>query len=196
VHATNATLEEILGTTPLANTVLLAIEPGHEDEVIARLRRQPMVAGIVRKDAVIEQFREQSSGQMFIFTLVFIISTTVIVVGVVYNNARVTLSMKERELASMRVLGFTRAEISLVLIGELAVHVALAIPLGLWLGTLWSEGIAGMSDPEQYRLPVMISARTYAFSTVVALAAAIVSALLVRRKLYRLDLTAVLKSRE
>lgn len=196
MHATNDTIEELIGTTPLADSVLLTVEPGHEDEVIARLREEPLVFGIVRKEAIIQQFRDQSSDQMQIFTLVFIIATTVIVVGVVYNNARVTLSTKERELASMRVLGFTRAEISLVLIGELAVHVLLAIPIGLWLGAFWSEGIANMSDPEQYRLPVMISARTYAFSTVVAIAAATVSALLVRRKLYRLDLTAVLKSRE
>jgi len=120
----------------------------------------------------------------------------VIAIGVVYNNARVALSMRSRDLASLRVLGFTRREISAVLLGELAVQVLLAIPLGLWLGTLMAEGMMAMADPERYRMAAMVSSQTYAFSTAVILGAGLVSALLVRRKLDHLDLIAVLKTRE
>ena len=108
----------------------------------------------------------------------------------------VALSMRSRDLASLRVLGFTRREISAILLGELSVQVLLAIPIGLVVGTWMAEGMMGMMDPETYRFPIVISARTYAFATIVALASGAVSALLVRRKLDRLDLIGVLKTRE
>jgi putative ABC transport system permease protein len=100
-------------------------------------------------------------------------------------------------LATLRVIGFTRGEISGILLGEQAVQIALAIPLGLLLGTLGAKAlIASWADPELFRMPFLISNQTYAFSVVVVLASGIASALLVRRKLDRLDLIAVLKTRE
>jgi putative ABC transport system permease protein len=117
-------------------------------------------------------------------------------VGVVYNNARVALSMRSRDLASLRVLGFRRGEISAVLLGELAVQVLLAIPIGIAIGAWMSKAMMNMSDPEQYRLPVMLSTETYAYAAGVTMAAGLVSALLVRRKLDKLDLIGVLKTRE
>jgi len=129
-------------------------------------------------------------------TMIMTLFAVVIAVGVVYNNARVALSMRSRDLASLRVLGFKRSEISAILLGELAVQVLLAIPIGLVVGTWMSEAIMSTVDPEQYRLPIIISARTYAFATVVTLAAGLFSALLVRRKLDKLDLIGVLKTRE
>ena len=116
--------------------------------------------------------------------------------GVVYNNARVALSMRSRDLASLRVLGFRRGEISAVLLGELAIQVLLAIPIGMGIGTWMSRAMMAMTDPEQYRLPVALSPATYAYAAGVTIAAGAVSALLVRRKLDKLDLIGVLKTRE
>jgi putative ABC transport system permease protein len=174
----------------------MTVDPERADDILDRLEDMPNVAGVVRLDQVIKQFREQSAANMWVMTLIFIIATTAIVVGIVYNNARVTLSSKERDLASMRVLGYTRAEISAVLLGELAVHVLLAIPLGLVLGVWMCGWIASQNDPEAFRLPIILSARSYALSAAVTLLAATASAILVRRKIDRFDLTAVLKSRE
>jgi putative ABC transport system permease protein len=120
----------------------------------------------------------------------------VVAVGVVYNNARVALSVRARDLGSLRVLGFSRTEISAILLGELAVQLILAVPIGLVIGTGMAHAVMSTVDPEQYRLPIIISSRTYAFAAVVALAAGAASALLVRRKLDKLDLIAVLKTRE
>jgi putative ABC transport system permease protein len=108
----------------------------------------------------------------------------------------VSLSTRSRDLASLRVLGFTRREVFAILLGELGVQVALAIPLGLYLGQAGAHLIASTVDPEVYRIPVIVSDRTYAFATVVSVAAATLSALLVRRRLERLDLIGVLKTRE
>jgi putative ABC transport system permease protein len=119
-----------------------------------------------------------------------------IAMGVVYNNARVVLSMRARELASLRVLGFERREIAAILIGELAVHVLVALPIGLWLGRVFSEGMAAGVDPETYRFRPIISSATDAFAVIVTLVAGAASALLVRRQLNRLDLIGVLKTRD
>jgi putative ABC transport system permease protein len=108
----------------------------------------------------------------------------------------VAVAERARDLASLRVMGFTRREISTVLLGEMGVQVLLAIPVGLWVGYQLCLGIAGSVDPEQYRLPVVLTSRTYGFAVGVVLLAAAASALVVRRRLDRLDLIGVLKTRE
>jgi putative ABC transport system permease protein len=120
----------------------------------------------------------------------------VIAFGVVYNSARVSLSERERDLASLRVLGFTRAEISLILLGELAVVTTAALPVGAVMGFALGRLIITLFNNEVYRLDFTVSAATLAWSFLVIMAAAAASALAVRRRLDRLDLVGVLKTRE
>jgi putative ABC transport system permease protein len=143
-----------------------------------------------------EQFDSQNARVIRVYTLVLTLFACIIASGVVYNNARVSLSQKSRDLASLRVLGFTRAEISRVLLGELSIQVLLALPLGALFGFWMVLAFAQNTDPETFRLPIWISLRTYAFAISVTLAAAALSALLVRRELDKLDLIGVLKTRE
>jgi putative ABC transport system permease protein len=121
---------------------------------------------------------------------------TIIAGGFVYNNARVALSTRSRDLASLRVLGFRRREISAVLLGELSIQVLASILPGVWLGRVLVEQMMASTDPELYRFPTVISAQTYAFACTVTLSAALLSALVVRSRLDHLDLIAVLKSKE
>jgi putative ABC transport system permease protein len=116
--------------------------------------------------------------------------------AVVYNTARIALSVRSRDLASLRVLGFTRSEISGVLLGELATYVVVAIPPGLLLGKGLAALMMSAVDQELYRMPVVVTGRTYAFAAAVTLGAALLSAVVVRRQLDQLDLVAVLKARE
>jgi putative ABC transport system permease protein len=104
--------------------------------------------------------------------------------------------MRARDLASLRVIGFKRAEISTILLSELAAQTALGLLPGLFIGRWLARSVIGATDPELYRFPVAISDRTYAFAITMTLAAALLSALLVRRRLDRLDLIGVLKTRE
>jgi putative ABC transport system permease protein len=120
----------------------------------------------------------------------------VIAFGVVYNSARVSLSERARELASLRVLGFTRAEISMILLGELAILTISALPLGALIGYLLGELIMGVFKNEVYRLSFTVTPATTAWSFLVVITAALISGLAVRRRLDRLDLVAVLKTRE
>lgn len=195
-HMNIDALDRLLGQEQLISMALLRVDPLRYPQIQDRLRDVPEVSGVTRKQALIDQFRTQSGDTMLIFSLIATLFAATIAIGVVYNNARVALSMRSRDLASLRVLGFTRAEISQVLIGELTVQVALAIPLGLAIGTWMAEAMMNSQDPEQYRLPTAISDQTYAFAAVVTLVAGAISAFLVRRKLDRLDLIGVLKTRE
>jgi putative ABC transport system permease protein len=185
-----------LGEEPLVSTAVMTVEPGSHTTVLRRLARLPAVMAISRRSNVFELFEQQSAEQMRIMTMTLTSFALIIAAGVVYNNARVSLSMRARDLASLRVIGFRRAEISTVLLSELAVQTLLGLVPGMAFGRYLVASVVGATDPELYRFPMVISTRTYAFAVTMTLAAALVSALLVRRRLDRLDLIGVLKTRE
>lgn len=189
------TLRALLGEEGVVTSVLLVVDPEQEDRLLARLADLPRVLSIARRKDVVEQFHEQTQ-QMWVTMAILTLMGATIAFGVIYNQARIALSTRSRDLASLRVLGFTRAEISAVLLGELSVYVITGIPLGWWIGHGLVGLIASTADPESYRMPGYVSLATYTFGTVVTLAAAAVSALVVRQRLDRLDLVSVLKARE
>ncbi|MFI5307074.1 MAG: ABC transporter permease [Polyangiales bacterium] len=189
-------VERLLGSEPRISMALLSIDPEQRDRLERLLKRRPEVLGVNRLDNLIQMFREQTAGQMRFTTLILTIFAAVIACGVIYNNARIALSTRGRDLASLRVLGFRKSEISAILLGELAIQVLVALVPGMLLGGLISRQMMANADPEMYRFPVVISAQTYAFATVVTLVASLASALVVRNRLDHLDLIGVLKSRE
>jgi putative ABC transport system permease protein len=189
-------LNALLGEGPTVTQALLLVDGTRFAELEAKLAEIPSVAGVGSRAALIQGFREQSAQYLTVMMLIMTAFASVIAAGVVYNNARVAVAERARDLASLRVMGFTRREISTVLLGEMGVQVLLAIPVGLWVGYQLCLGIAGSVDPEQYRLPVVLTSRTYGFAVGVVLLAAAASALVVRRRLDRLDLIGVLKTRE
>jgi putative ABC transport system permease protein len=179
------------------SSVLLKVDPPRRESVEAALRRSPKVIDVSDVAADVQRLRDMNGAVMDIWTLVSITLSAFVIFGVVYNNARIALATRSRELASLRVLGLSRAEISTILIAGLAVEVLLAIPLGLWLGRMWAELFFTRAvDQETFRFEVLIEGRTYVLAALVALLAAAASALWVRRNLDRLDLIAVLKTRE
>ncbi len=190
------TLQQLLDEEPMINSVFIHVDPRHRRELEAALKELPTVGSVTFKQTVTDLYRQQTGKTMGVFTLILTIFAAIISIGVIYNNARVALSLRSRDLASLRVLGFTRREISAVLLGELALQVLAAIPIGLIFGYRWTLAVAKTIDPETFRLPVTISDQTYAYAITVAIVSGLVSALMVRRKLDKLDLIAVLKTRE
>jgi putative ABC transport system permease protein len=161
-----------------------------------RLKQTPAVAGVSLKRAAIESFQKTLQETFYVMIFFNLLFSGVIAFGVVYNAARVSLSERSRELASLRVLGFTRGEISFILLGELAVVTLLAIPVGLALGYGFAALMVAAFNNELYRFPLVVSARTFAYASTVVVVAATLSGLAVRRRLDHLDLVAVLKTRE
>ena len=133
---------------------------------------------------------------MLFFTYVATLFAMIIAFGVIYNSARIALTERGRELASLRVLGFTRGEIAYILLGELGVLSLLALPLGLWLGEAMCFYIAHTMQSDLFRVPVVLAPQTYAIACAVVLVSALLSGLAVRRRLDELDLIAVLKAAE
>ena len=180
----------------LADSALLSIDPARAAGVYRALEDLPLVVGVARKASSMERFMKQSGGSIVTITVIVTLFAAAITIGVVYNNARVSLSQRARELGSLRVLGYTRGEVSAVLLGEMAIQVLLALPPGLWLGHLMTVAMMSAASAESFRLPVVIKGETYGFAVVVVLLTAAASALIVRRRLDHLDLVGVLKTRE
>jgi putative ABC transport system permease protein len=195
-HLGEHTLAALLEEEPSFDLALLRIDDSRLPALRAALARYPGIAQLVRRRAIIESFHEQTGRSMSIMTAVMTFFAVVIAIGVVYNNMRVTLSMRARDLATMRVLGFTRREVGAVLFGEMVLHLAVGVPLGLGLGRWFCGLILGSVDPERYRWPLTISSETYAYAALTVALASLLCWLFVRRRLDRLDLIAVLKTRE
>ena len=174
----------------------LQVDAAFLDDLYRRLKATPAVAGVNLKRAAMNSFEKMLEETVYVMIFFNVLFSSIIAFGVVYNTARISLSERSRELATLRVIGFTRGEISFILLGELAVVTLIAVPLGLLLG----YGLAAVTviafDTELYRFPLVVTARTYAWSAITVLTAVAVSGLIVRRKLDRLDLVAVLKTKE
>ena len=163
-------------------------------ELYSALKERPAVAAAQVREAMVKNFEEIQAENMKIIRSFYIAFGIVISIGVVYNAAQVALAERSRELASLRVLGFTRGEISAILLGELAVLVLASLPLGAALGAGLAWTIAHLVNSEALRLPVVIAPATFSIAASVILIAATAAALLVRRRLDHLDLVAVLKT--
>jgi putative ABC transport system permease protein len=145
---------------------------------------------------MLRNMQEVSARNIRIMSTVLTMFASVIAVGVVYNNARIALAERTWELASLRVLGFSRAEVSALLLGEMAIGIAVALPLGMVLGWALVHLVTELLKSDQFFFPVTILPRTYAWAGIAVLAAAAASALVVRRRIDRLDMVAALKTRE
>jgi len=189
-------LHDLVGEGPSISGAFVKVARGAEAPLYDRLRAVPAVAGVGLKEAAIEGFHRAVTDFMGIILFFNQLFGGVIAFGVIYNGARVTLSERSRELGSLRVLGFTRREITAILLGELGAITAVAIPLGLAIGYGLAALMVRALSSELFRIPLVVFPRTYALATATVLVASVVSGLVVRRKLYRLDLVAVLKTRE
>lgn len=165
-------------------------------ELFRAIKETPAIAGSGLKAAALKSFQETFAANLGIMIFFNVLFASIIAFGVVYNAARVSLAERSRELASLRVMGFTRQEISAILLGELGILALLALPLGLLLGYALTSLLTQAMETELYALPFSVVPSTYAVCALTILGATVVSGLIVRRKLDRLDLLEVLKAKE
>jgi putative ABC transport system permease protein len=176
--------------------VYLRLDPTEEEAFYAAVKERPTVGVVALQKLALEMFRATIAENQDTMMIIYRVLSGVIAMGVVYNSTRIALSERARELASMRVLGFGRAEVSYILLGQALILVLLALPLGCLLGYGLAWLIATTMTTELYRIPVVVSPASYGEAVLVVLLAALVSALIVRRQIDRLDLIAVLKTRD
>ena len=190
------TLNRALGDGDVISGVLLAVQDGTQDAVFKELDRRPRVVGAESRLASISALYKSIAQMTGLFTWIALLMGAVINFGVVYNSARIALAERGRELASLRVLGFTQGEVSYILLGEQALLVLLSIPLSFAAGYGLSWILAHSLQSDLYRVPVHIPAAAYAHAALITVISALLSALAVRRRIHALDLIAVLKTRE
>jgi putative ABC transport system permease protein len=191
-----ATLQRLLREDATLSGAALMIDTAREAELTAALKNVPAVAGVASKRVMLQNFREMMDENMGVMLTFNILFAGVIAFGVVYNAARVSLSERSRELASLRVLGFTRGEISAILLGELALLTLCALPFGALFGYWLTALLVGSIESEMFRFPAVFDIQAMAIAALTVIVASTVSGLLVRRRLDHLDLVGVLKLRE
>jgi putative ABC transport system permease protein len=189
-------LNRMLGDGDVTTGYVIAAERGSEPRLLEASKGLPRAAGAWSKTTMLRNMEEISARNVRIMSTILTIFASVIAVGVVYNNARIALSERAWELASLRVLGFSRAEVSALLLGELGIVIAIALPIGMGLGFGLTHLITRLLASDQFYFPVVIRASTYAWAALSVVAAGAASALVVRRRIDRLDMVAALKTRD
>lgn len=189
-------LNELLDEGPMVSGVHFSYDTNDEDRLFAAIKSTPAIAAIAMQRLSLAKFRETLARNINIMVSIYVSLAVIVAFGVVYNSARIQLSEHARDLASLRVMGFTRGEVSRVLLVELAILVILAQPLCWGLGRAFGWlTIQGFSS-DIYRVPFVINAATYATASLVVMVAAAAAGLVVRRRIDRLDLIEVLKTRD
>jgi len=191
-----AALDRLLKERPSAEYVSLLIDRRREGELYRELKNLPMVSAVMLRQAAIDSFYKTIAQHLMVFVSMFSALACTLGFGVAYNSTRIALSERGRELATLRVLGFSRAETAYILLGEVAFLVALALPVGCLMGGWLAALMAAMFRTELYRVPLTIEPSTYGVAVLIALASTAASAAVVGRRIGRLNLIEVLKTRE
>jgi putative ABC transport system permease protein len=191
-----AALNRVLREGPSISGAYLQTDAALAPALNRTLKDLPLVAGVASRASLLQSFSDTIERTLSVVVFFYILFGGLLAFGVVYNSARIGLSERGRELASLRVLGFTRFEVAYILLGELLVLTLAALPVGCVIGYGLSWAITLSLDNELYRIPMVIDHSTYGIGVAVTLAATLLTAVVVRRRLDRLDLIAVLKTRE
>lgn len=192
LHAIN----RFLGEGDVITGASIGLDLAHRADFLAALKAIPRVSTVAIKETMRQSFRETTAQSMGVLQSIYLTFAVIVAFGVIYNNARISLAERARELATLRVVGMTQHEVGAVLVVELVVLALLAVPLGLLLGTGLATVIIGAVNTETVRIPLVFTSYTYSFAVVVVLVASTLSALVVLRKLRHLDLIAALKAPE
>jgi putative ABC transport system permease protein len=189
-------LHALLGEPRMATAAYLLAESGERETLYRQLKAYPGVAGVAISDAMLQAFNDTIAENMLGMMVILSGFAGVIAFGVVYNTARITLAERARELATMRVIGLTQTEVSIVLLGEIAILTLIAIPLGWLIGTGAAHGLSIAVETKIFRFPAIVDPQTYVVAALVVAGSALFSGWIVRRRIRDLDLVSVLKTRE
>lgn len=189
-------VNRLLGEGDIISGANFRLDQARRGEFLRALKGIPRISWVAIKESLRENFRQTTAASIGLIQKIYMVFAMVVAFGVVYNNARISLAERARELATLRVIGFSRGEVGAVLITELVLLAVLAVPLGLLLGTGFAKAILGAVNTETVRVPLVLTASNYAFAVTVVAVASTASALVVLRRLNQLNLVGVLKAPE
>ena len=189
-------INRIMNEGPTVTAIHVLADARYTDELYHKLKNTPMVAGVAQTEVALKSFQNTMDQTMYVMIGFYVAFSSLIAFGVAYNSARIALSERARALASLRVLGFTREEVAYILLGELGLQTIIALPVGCLFGVALAFAMSPMLKTDMYDFPFVINDPTYGIAVSVVCVAALICAWLVRQRVYKLDLIAVLKTRE
>ena len=192
IHALNRLLDE----GDIITGANFRVDDAHRTQFLSALKGIPRVNWVAIKESLRENFRQTTAASIGLIQTIYLVFAIVVAFGVVYNNARISLAERARELATLRVIGFSQREVGAVLVTELVILALIAVPLGLLLGTGFAKAILHAVNTETVRLPLILTTSNYAFAVMVVTVASVASALVVLRMLKHLNLVGALKAPE
>jgi putative ABC transport system permease protein len=179
-----------------ASAAYVLFDESQRDTLNRRVKELPMIAGVSFLDNASDSMRKMLSEGSGFFSYMFVVFSCLMAGGVAFSSARVTFAEQERDLATLRVLGFGRREVSYVLLAEIGVLLLIALPVGVVLGAALSRWLMTQFQTELFTFPYVTNSVAYARSALFVALAVIAAALGVRRGVDRLDMASVLKSRD
>ncbi len=188
--AVNRLMEE----GPVISGAFLRIQLDKLDSFYKEIKDLPAVATVTLQSIALDMFRETIRTSQETIMIIYRVISAAIAAGVVYNGVHIALSERRRELATMRVLGFTRYEVSYILLGQSLLLVLFALPFGCVIGHALAWLIVQGINTDLFRIPLTILPRSYGEAGLIVLLASVGVGLIVRRELDRLDLVGVLKT--
>jgi putative ABC transport system permease protein len=191
-----AALNRLLGEGDLVTGASFAVDAAERGAFLRALKTVPRVGWVAIKESLRRNFEETTAASINLIQTIYLTFATVVAFGVVYNNARISLAERSRELATLRVIGFSQREVGAVLVTELVLLALCAVPCGLLLGSGFATAIVTQVNTETVRLPLVFTARNYAFAVLVVTVASTLSGLLVLRRLNQLNLVGALRAPE
>jgi len=189
-------LDRLMGEGPRVSSVDVRIDGGRANAFYRSLKATPAISGVTLWRIALQSFKDTMAETMNIIITFYVGFGSAIAFGVAYNSARIALSERGRELATLRVIGFSRFEVSYILLGEIVLLMLPALPLGCFFGYGLADVMVENLSSDLFRIPLVIGSSTYAMACLAVIVATFLSGLLVRRRIDRLDLIAVLKTRE
>jgi len=189
-------LNRLLGEGDILTGANFRVDGARRGQFLRALKEVPRISWVAIKESLRENFRQTTAASIGLIQMIYLVFAMVVTFGVVYNNARISLAERARELATLRVIGFSQREVGGVIITELVILAMVAVPFGLLLGTGFAKAILGAVNTETVRLPLVLTASNYAFAVAVVTVASTISALVVLRKLNQLNLVGALKAPE
>ena len=189
-------VNRLLGEGDLVTGASFTVDGAQRGEFLRALKTVPRVGWIAVKESLRENFAKTTAASINLIQGIYLTFATVVAFGVVYNNARISLAERGRELATLRVIGFSEREVGAVLVTELVLLALAAVPMGLLLGTGFAMAIVQQVNTETVRLPLVFTTHNYAFAVMVVTTASTLSGLLVLRRLSQLNLVGALRAPE
>ncbi len=189
-------LRKLMGEGGTINGAHVKVDQKYWDDFVSEVKDSPRIASIITTATSRESFDETVGQMMDTMQYIYFLFAVIVAFGVVYNSARIALSERSRDLATLRVVGFTKREVAGVMIGELALLTIIAIPFGLLIGAELSRALVESFATETIRIPLVLKPKTFAVATLIVFVSSVVSFAVVGRRIKNLDLIGVLKSRE